>query len=121
MDFWSVIVDHIWGLIGEDSLNEVKCPHNGRNEKFLAGKCFKFLTVDDDNNIVLRENSDYYFQIQCQLYISQRHFYYFVVFTFEDFFLRKIEFDRKYCEGSLLPKLNVFYTNHFRPLLSSTL
>nr|XP_022306019.1 uncharacterized protein LOC111112649 isoform X1 [Crassostrea virginica] len=54
----------------QDSLIEVKCPYNGRNEKIVAGKCFKFLTVDDDNNIVLRQNSDYYFQIQGQLYIS---------------------------------------------------
>lgn len=108
------------GLIGKDSLIEVKCPYNGRNEKIVAGKCFKFLTVDDDNKIVLRQNSDYYFQIQGQLYISQRHYCYFVVFTFKDFFVQKIEFDRKYCEGSLLPKLDLFYTNHFRPYLSST-
>nr|XP_022298372.1 uncharacterized protein LOC111107453 [Crassostrea virginica] len=72
------------------------------------------------SGIVLRQNSDYYFQIQGQLYISQRHYYYFVVFTFKDFFVQKIEFDRKYCEGSLLPKLDLFYTNHFRPYLFST-
>ena len=30
----------------------------------VAGKCFKFLTVDDDNNIVLRHNSDYLFRFR---------------------------------------------------------
>ena len=59
--------------------------------------CFKFLTVDDNDNIVLRQTSDYHFQMQGKLYISQRHYCYFVVFTFKDFFLQKIEFDRKYC------------------------
>ncbi|XP_061184370.1 uncharacterized protein LOC133192371 [Saccostrea echinata] len=109
------------GLVSDDSLIEVKCPYSGRHEKIFPGKHFSFLEFNSKGEIVLKHNSKYYFQIQGQLYISKRKYCYFVVFTFKDVFVQKIEIDQEYCEGSLLPKLELFYVQHFRPFLSSLL
>lgn len=109
------------GLVSNDSVIEVKCPYTGRYEQIVPGKHFSFLEFNGKGEIVLKHNSKYYFQIQGQLYISTRKYCYFVVFTFKDLFVQKIELDQQYCEGSLLPKLELFYVQQFRPFLSSLL
>lgn len=69
------------GLVSNDSI-EVKCPYTGRHEQIVPGKHFSFLEFNANEDIVLKHNSKYYFQIQGQLYISKRKYCYFVVFTF---------------------------------------
>ena len=107
-------------LVGSDSLVEVKCPYTGRNEKIFPGKNFKFLTYES-GNIVLKTNSNYYYQVQGQLYVCQKKFCYFVVYTFCDLFVQKISIDEEYCTGALLPKLELFYKKYLRPFIASTL
>ncbi|XP_071150729.1 uncharacterized protein [Mytilus edulis] len=105
--------------VGEDGLVEIKCPFNGRNEKIKPGKCFPFLKYDDNGNTVLKQSSNYYVQIQGQLYVSKREYCYFVVYTFCDLFVQKIAIDNAYCESCLIPKLEVFYKKFFRPYIAS--
>jgi hypothetical protein len=40
--------------------------------------------------------------------LSERNFCYFDVYTFVDLFVQKIEVDKDYCLGSLVPKLELF-------------
>lgn len=110
------------GVIDGSAIVEVKCPFAGRKEKIQPGKHFPFLTVDPESNeIVLKMNSKYYFQVQGQLYISKRELCFFVVFTFKDLFVQKIRIDKAYCENSLLPKLDLFYSCYYKPYLASLL
>lgn len=101
------------GLVFDDSVIEVKCQYTGRYEQNIPGKHFSFLEFNADREIVLKHISKYYFQIQGQLYISKRKYCYYVIFTFKDQFVQKIELDQQYCEGSLLPKLELFYVQFY--------
>lgn len=105
----------------DDCLVEVKCPYSGRNEKILPGKHFRFLDYNEKNEIILKRTSNYYYQVQGQLHICQKKSCYFVVYTFSDLFVEKINYDEEYCTGSLVPKLETFYTKFFRPFIASTL
>ena len=105
--------------IDEHSIVEVKCPYNGRDEKIKPSPFFNFLEFDDCNNIVLKKTSKYYDQVQGQLYICKREICYFVVYTFSDMFVQRIEIDRQYCENCIFPKIDLFYSKHFRPYLAT--
>ena len=109
------------GIVGENSTVEVKCPYNGRNELVLPGKNFPFLHKNSSGDIVLREDSKYYAQIQGQMFVSKKKQYYFVVFTFRDLFVQVISIDDDYCINSLIPKLSLFYEKYYRPYLASVL
>lgn len=108
-------------LIGDDCVVEVKCPYTGRNESIVPGDNFSFLQYGKDGNITLRKTSNYYDQIQGQLFLSQREQCYFIVYTFKDLFVENIEINHDYCVGCLLPKLELFYSKHFRPYIASML
>lgn len=108
------------GLIDLDSVVEVKCPYNGRQECIEPGPNFNFLTYES-GEIVIRKNHKYYDQIQGQLFITKRAYCYFIVYTFKDMFVQKIAIDVDYCEKSLIPKLELFYSKYYMPYLASTL
>lgn len=108
-------------VIDSNCIVEIKCPHKGRNDKIVPGKLFPFLMYNEQGSIVLKKNSNYFFQVQGQLLATQRQFCYFVVFTFCDLFVQKIEFEHDYCYHSIIPKLELFYTKYFRPYIASTL
>ncbi|XP_076078325.1 uncharacterized protein LOC143048513 isoform X2 [Mytilus galloprovincialis] len=103
------------------SIVEIKCPYNGRNEDVKPGPNFKFLQMDSNGNIVLKESSNYYDQIQGQLFVTKRSLCYFVVYTLCDLFVQKINLNEEYCNNCLVPKLESFYQRVFRPYVASTL
>ncbi|XP_071180991.1 uncharacterized protein [Mytilus edulis] len=103
------------------SIVEIKCPYNGRNEDFKPGPNFKFLQMDSNGNIVLKESSNYYDQIQGQLFVTKRSLCYFVVYTLCDLFVQKISLNEEYCNNGLVPTLESFYQRVFRPYVASTL
>lgn len=108
-------------LVGEDALVEMKCPYSGQDGNVQPGKNFNFLTYDKNGNIVLKPTSNYYYQIQGQLFICEKTSCYFVVYTFKDLFVQRIDLDAEYCIGSLIPKLELFYTKHFKPFVANSL
>jgi len=71
------------GLIGDDSIIEIKCPisikdltpKDAYNEKKLS-----FMEVQLDN-LILKKTHIYYYQVQGQLRITNRTFCYFIVWT----------------------------------------
>ena len=107
------------GIIDDDTLIEVKCPYTGRQKPIVPGKCFPFLGYDSQGAVVLKQTSNYYYQIQGQLYIAQRKKCYFIVYTFKDLFVQVINVDREYCKFSLIPKLDLFFETHYKPFLAS--
>lgn len=108
------------GVIDDDTLLEIKCPYTGRDSPIRPGKSFPFLEFDNEN-IVLKKTSKYYDQIQGQMLICNAKVCCFVVYTFKDLFIQRVEFDETYCLHSILPKLELFYEKHFRPFLASKL
>jgi putative phage-type endonuclease len=105
-----------------ESIIEVKCPYNGRNSKILPGKFFPFLQKDQTSDkISLRKNHNYWYQIQGQLGICKKSVCYFIVFTHEDLFVEKIEFDSQFFHQEILSKLKNFYETSYRAYVASQL
>jgi hypothetical protein len=63
---------------------EVKCPYSGRNENVLPGKQFPFLHRNSHGEVSLKQTSNYYSQIQGQLFIAKRKYCYCIVHTSVD-------------------------------------
>lgn len=95
-------------IVGDDGIVEVKCPYAGRNMPILPGPKFRHLQLDSNNQICFKKSSLSYDQMQGQLFLSNRKFSFFVVYTFQDLFVQKIYIDREYCIGCLIPKLEHF-------------
>lgn len=104
------------GLVGEDSLVEVKCLFSASNlqstdlkeiVKEKKGNCLEII----DGSIRLKRNHNYYYQIQGQLNVTGRQFCYFVVYVNDnvELFIEKIEKDEDLWESFMLPKLSRFY------------
>ena len=106
--------------INAECIVEVKCPYGRKNEKIIPGEHFKFLRFERNGNVALKKSCSYYDQIQGQLFLSERNICYFVVYTFVDLFVQKIEDDKDYCLGSPVPQLELFYSKHLRPYIKST-
>jgi putative phage-type endonuclease len=106
------------GIVDDVSIVEVKCPYVGRDMDIKPGKEFPFLQYSADGDIVLNKTSNYYCQVQGQMYISRRQQCYFVVYTHKDLFVSVISLDREFFEGSMLPKLELFFTKYLRPYIA---
>ena len=72
------------GLVGEDTLVEVKCPYSGRNEIITMDQKFPFLDKID-NELTVKKSHNYYDQIQGQLFIANRKCCLFSIYTFSSF------------------------------------
>lgn len=107
-------------VVGEDAVLEVKCPFTGRQEKIHPGKNFPFLEKVDSQKIQLKHTHAYYYQILGQLHATKRSKCYFVVYTFIDMYIEKIEFNSSDF-AAMLPKLQTFYNDHYVPFVSRQL
>ena len=109
------------GLVGDSHTVEVKCPYSGRKEMIRPHpKFFPFLECVE-GKVKLKENCKHYAQVQGQLALTMRQTCYFVVYTFVDLFIQEIPCDVEYWKHSLLPKLILFYTKHYRPYIAKHL
>jgi len=71
------------GLIGKDSIIEIKCPQSIKEytpEEAVHNKKLKYL-IFNNGKLILKKNNCYYYQVQGQLNITQRTLCYFVVWT----------------------------------------
>ena len=108
------------GLVGEDSLVEVKCPFSGKDEPIMPGPQFPFLHT----NMSLKHEHNFYMQIQGQLFVTKRKVCYFVIFTFHKengLHFQQVPYDETFCEEELIPKLEKFYEEDFQRFASNFL
>ncbi len=84
-------------------------------------KFFPFLTMDEEGSIVLKKTHKYFFQVMGQLGVTQRKYAYFVVYTYNDLFMQKIEFDPDFFYQVMLSHLNDFYDQLYLPYVASHL
>ncbi|XP_071116833.1 uncharacterized protein [Haliotis cracherodii] len=106
------------GVIDSNTIVEVKCPYSARTEVIAPGKLFPYL-CKRNGLMQLKENSNYYFQVQGQMYLSKRKYCLFAVCTFKDFFVQKISLDEEYCTGSLIPRLSLFFESFLKPYIAT--
>lgn len=109
------------GLIGEDELVEVKCLYSvleaGLTFKEAARKKMICLEFAPDDNLQLKRNHKYYYQVGGQLNISNRKSCYFVVYVEDkqNLVVEKINKDEHLWENTMLAKLKEFYLENVLP------
>ena len=103
----------------QSGLVEIKNPYSFRDKGLHeACKASSFcLEVDKDTQLHLKHRHNFYFQVQCQLYCSDKEWCDFVVRTDVDMHIERIHRDRKWW-GPQLGKLRIFYFTSLLPELA---
>ena len=99
-------------------LVEIKNPHSMR-EKTLAEACktSTFCLERKDNLYTLKKKHDYFFQVQCQLYCTNRDWCDFVLRTNKEIHIERIQRNKKWW-GTQMEKLRKFYFSALLPELA---
>ena len=100
------------GLVGMDSILEIKCPYQARDRE-ISHISIPYLK-ETDNVLSLNKNHNYFYQIQGQLFCSKRKCCFFCVYTFKDFKIFEILRDESFIE-KMNEQLKTFYKDYFRP------
>jgi len=79
--------------------------------------CIKMRQGTGEQTQQLDKNHDYYYQVQCQLYCTQRTWCNFVVRTRKDLYIERIHYDEQWWRTQL-PKLETFYFKALLPELA---
>ena len=106
------------GLVGEDHVVEVKCPYTYRNQTLdesLKHKTFCVKQVEN-GKYELKRDHVYWHQVQGQIYLTQRNFCYFVVWTTT--WCVVIEIPKDPAWGVNLRKLTEFYFTQIFPKIA---
>uniref|UniRef100_A0A2S2NPH1 YqaJ viral recombinase domain-containing protein n=1 Tax=Schizaphis graminum TaxID=13262 RepID=A0A2S2NPH1_SCHGA len=99
------------GLIGSDSLVEIKCPASAKDmtpEEGIISKKIKSCEILDDK-LHLKRNHNYYYQVQGQLHIARRMNCYFCIWTPKGFLFEIIERDDTFWNDKMATQLTTFY------------
>ena len=105
------------GLTG---ILEIKCPYSARDMSVvqaatnLANFCLGF----NDNLLKLKENPDYFIQVQVQLMTTEAPFCDFVVYTSCNVYIERVLPD-VHMQQEMLNKLSHFYSSHALPYLKN--
>lgn len=105
------------GLIGEDSLVEIKCPISAKDilpEYAISTRKIKSCEIIN-GKLQLKRTDSYYYQVQGQLHISKKKFCYFCIWTSRGILYEKIKRDDNFWETKMLPHLVKFYNNCLLP------
>ena len=108
------------GIASDGNVLKLKYPFTARSmtpkeaaSKFGSG-FFCSLTTD---TLTLRKTHNYYYQVQGQLHLTGANLCYFIVWTPCRMSIEKINFDTRFWEERMLPKLQRFYLNCLLPEL----
>lgn len=97
-------------IIDNETVMEVKCPFTAR-DKHISATTVPYL-LEENGQLILNSHHDYYFQVQGQLFCSERQRCLFVVYTLNDIHSQYIERDNNFIEA-MVTKLSEFYSFHF--------
>ncbi|XP_045773598.1 uncharacterized protein LOC123873001 [Maniola jurtina] len=99
------------GLLGSETIIEVKCPYSSRNKE-VCPLNVPYLQYEN-GKLSLKKNNIYYYQIQGQLYVTKRKFCNLLVYTFKSLEVIFIDYDEEFIKY-MLEKLDYFYHNFFK-------
>lgn len=100
-------------LLFDNSIIEVKCPYTNRYLE-INEKTVPYLETDIDNNLQLKRNHPYFYQIQGQLYVTKRKSCILLIFTFKEIIAIQIERDEEFI-STMIGKLDEFYKEFLEP------
>lgn len=103
------------GLVGSETVLEAKCPYTIRNEAISDTKVDYLERIN--NKIVLKTSSNYYYQVQTQMYVTGRNFCDFVVWTKCDYLCISVDRNDEVINNIILPKVKNFYDSCMVPAL----
>ncbi|XP_065289012.1 uncharacterized protein [Dermacentor albipictus] len=124
--FLAASPDRIIVLDGEEGLLEVKCPLSKKGLTIEeASEDRKFCcALEEDNEVVLKKDHPYYFQMQGQMAITGHAWCDFVIWTENEqasepncIYIQRIYFNSKFWESEMLPALLHFTKWAFVPEL----
>ena len=113
------------GIVYDPSFNppqglvELKNPYSARDktvEEAASSKSF-CLKLDNGGKLCLPKNHNYYYQIQCAMYCTNRQWYDLVVMT-KNLHIERITVDPQF-EKKIIPKLKEYYFTAVLPELAS--
>ena len=110
--------------VDQFGLAEIKCPYKYRDlppEDAASNSDFcSAVSVQAGRKVLqLKQNHQYYSQIQGQLAITERMWCDFVIFTNRGISVERIKFDSDFWQNKLLPKLIAFYDHCLCPAIVS--
>ena len=98
--------------LNDEALVEVKCSYANR----FSGEPPNYLNKVA-GHFKLKRGHKYYYQIQGQLHCTGLEMCYLVVYTFPRLFIVRVYKDTNFCNRHMIPKLNQFYHQYFKPLI----
>jgi len=110
---------YVANLQGLDSKGEpiyIDGERKARSKKFSAF-CLEIDEKSKRKDLHLKKTSNYYYQVQGQLAITEKQFCDFIVYTEKDFFIERFTLDKDLWENVMLPKLTWFYEECLLPEL----
>lgn len=101
------------GLVGDDTVVEVKCPYSARN-MLVTPQTVPYLK-QHGTELKLDSKHDYYAQVQAQMWVTERSMCHFVVHTFKDTKVCMVPVDNSFIQ-IMLQCLDTFFENVFKPM-----
>lgn len=104
------------GLVGNDTVVEVKCPYTKRG-LYINEDAMSCLYKDPiSGRLVLHQDHEYYTQIQTQLFAAEKKYANLVLYTENDFKVIDVPRNDEII-GKIVDQVTDFYNNYFRPLI----
>ena len=101
-------------------VGEVKCPYSKRDMTIKEACQDKTFFLEEKNGkIHLKQNHNYYYQIQGCMAMLHLKWCDFVVFTNKDLYVERIKFESELCDKQILPELNSFYFTYLSSSFSN--
>jgi len=94
-------------------LCEIKCPHEQRDEDLLF-PCQRptFLLFNDNGQPRLKQNHNYYYQVQAQMALTETEWVDFVVYTSKSMVIQRVLFNDQFWD-ECARKLKKFYSKYY--------
>jgi len=109
------------GLIGDDTLVELKCPLSAANitpEEGIFQRKITLWKINKNKDIIgINTNHKYYYQVQGQLHVTGRRFGIIAYWTNKGIKYETIERDDIFWDNKMFPKLKMFFFNCLLPEL----
>ena len=104
------------GIIDEQVLVEVKCPFSAKNS-VITPETVPYIYLDEQTGLFsLDKSHNYYYQIQGQMFVTEKNVCMFVVFTFVDMLVIEIHRDDAFI-AAMNADLEMFFNDHFKATL----
>lgn len=99
---------------------EYKCPYASRDVTPIeAANQKSFFCTLENGKLKLKNNHNYYYQVQGAMAITKRSWCDFVIWTPKGTSIERIEYDSAFWTDKMLPKLLEFYSSAMLPELAA--